>query len=48
MTALGNPKLLERVSNALLALRDLFKQFDADSNNIVTREEFAQARTSRT
>ena len=28
VTALGNPRLLERVSNGLLALRNLFRQFD--------------------
>lgn len=44
VTALGKPALLERVSNALLALRGLFKEFDSDDNNVVTREEFTQAR----
>ena len=42
VTALGNPKLLERVSNGVLVLRNLFKQFDTDDNNVVSRDEFAQ------
>ena len=42
VTALGNPKLLERVSNGVLTLQALFKQFDTDNNNVVTREEFGQ------
>ena len=42
MTALGNPKLLERVSNGVLTLQALFKEFDKDNNNVVTREEFGQ------
>ena len=46
MTALGNPKLLERVSNGVLAIQSLFKQLDSDNNNMVTREEFAQVRNS--
>ena len=42
VTALGNPKLLERVSNGVLAIQSLFQQFDTDGNNQVTRDEFAQ------
>jgi hypothetical protein len=42
ITALGLPKLLERVSSALLAIRSLFIHFDADGNGWVTREEFAR------
>ena len=42
VTALGNPKLLERVSGALIALQNLFSQFDMDMNNTITREEFSQ------
>lgn len=42
VTALGNPKLLERVSNGVLTLQALFKQFDTDNNNVVSREEFGQ------
>ncbi|KAK9815561.1 hypothetical protein WJX72_005858 [[Myrmecia] bisecta] len=42
VTALGNPKLLERVSNGLLSIRNLFMQFDKDANNVITREEFAE------
>ena len=33
---------LERVSNGVLVLRNLFKQFDTDDNNVVSRDEFAQ------
>lgn len=42
VTALGNPKLLERVSGALTALQNLFAQFDKDMNNMITKEEFSQ------
>ena len=42
VTALGNPKLLERVSGALVALQNLFSQFDMDMNNKITRDEFSQ------
>ena len=44
MTALGNPKLLERVSSGLVAIRNLFSQFDSDMNNVITREEFKAVR----
>ena len=44
MTALGQPKLLERVSASLTAIRDLFAIFDADLNGIVTRGEFDRVR----
>ncbi len=40
MTALGQPKLLERVSGSLVAIRDLFRIFDADHNNVISRDEF--------
>ena len=40
ITALGNPKLLERVAAGLMAIRNLFSQFDEDMNNVITREEF--------
>lgn len=42
ITALGNPKLLERVAAGLTAIRNLFSQFDQDMNNVITREEFAK------
>lgn len=44
VTALGNPKLLERVSSGLVAIRNLFSQFDTDMNNVITREEFKAVR----
>lgn len=40
LTALGLPELLERVSNALGAIRGLFAQFDDDGNGFVSIEEF--------
>ena len=40
ITALGNPKLLERVAAGLMAIRNMFSQFDVDMNNVITREEF--------
>ncbi len=46
MTALGQPKLLERVSASLVAIRDLFAIFDADLNGVVTRGEFDKVRCS--
>lgn len=42
ITALGNPKLLERVAAGLTAIRNLFSQFDEDMNNVITREEFSK------
>ena len=44
MTALGQPKLLERVSASLVAIQDLFRIFDADLNGVVTRGEFNRVR----
>lgn len=40
VTGLGNPLLLERVSSSLIAIRNLFRQFDEDHNGHITREEF--------
>ena len=45
ITALGNPKLLERVAAGLTAIRNLFSQFDTDMNNVITREEFSKVQT---
>ncbi|KAL4451694.1 hypothetical protein ABPG75_007356 [Micractinium tetrahymenae] len=42
VTALGLPTLLERTSNSLLAIRDLFRRFDTDSNGHLTQGEFDQ------
>ncbi|KAK9839435.1 hypothetical protein WJX81_001871 [Elliptochloris bilobata] len=41
VTALGNTKLLERVSSGLVAIRNLFSQFDINKDNVIEREEFA-------
>ncbi|KAL4433468.1 hypothetical protein ABPG77_010321 [Micractinium sp. CCAP 211/92] len=41
VTALGLPELLERTSNSLLAIRDLFRRFDTDGNGLLTQQEFA-------
>ena len=41
VTALGNPKLLERVSAGLSAITNLFSQFDLNHDDVVTREEFS-------
>lgn len=44
MTALGNTKLLERVSSGLVAIRNLFSQFDINKDNVIERDEFARVR----
>ena len=48
MTALGQPKLLERVSGCLVAIRDLFRVFDADLNGIISRDEFERVSSKET
>lgn len=40
LTGLGNPLLLERVSRALLSVRDLFQVMDENQDGMVDREEF--------
>ena len=40
MTALGNPKLLERVSACLVQCRALFSRFDTDNRGYITKERF--------
>ena len=40
VTALGNPRLLERVSNTLKELHRLVECFDADNDGYITKEEF--------
>ena len=40
VTALGMPRLLERVSSALLAVRDLFKQLDENGDGFLDPDEF--------
>ena len=45
VTGLGNPHLLERVSNTLNQMRSLFKAFDQDSDGYITKEEFAKVQS---
>lgn len=40
VTALGNPKLLSRMSQAIVESKRLFEKFDTDLNGFVTRDEF--------
>jgi proline dehydrogenase len=40
LTALGNPKLLERMSIAIVETARLFEKFDIDGDGVVTHEEF--------
>ena len=42
VTALGMPRLLERVSTALLAVRNLFRQLDENGDGYLTPEEFSR------
>jgi len=40
VTALGNPKLLSRMSQAIIESKKLFQKFDSNLDGFVTREEF--------
>ena len=40
VTALGNPKLLERMSIAITESKNLFAKFDENGNGFISREEF--------
>jgi proline dehydrogenase len=40
VTALGNPLLLERMSSAIVEIKNLFAKFDENGNGFVSREEF--------
>ncbi|KAI2509433.1 Converts proline to delta-1-pyrroline-5-carboxylate [Fragilaria crotonensis] len=42
VTALGNPKLLERMSTAIVEAGRLFTRFDGNGDGVVTTEEFQQ------
>jgi proline dehydrogenase len=42
VTALGNPKLLERMSRAIREAQRLFAKFDVNNDGVITREEFAR------
>ena len=42
LTALGNPKLLEAMSTAIIETRNLFVKLDADRDGRLTRAEFAR------
>lgn len=43
ITALGNPKLLERMSTAIKEIRSLFDKFDKSGDGFVSQEEFLMA-----
>jgi len=40
VTALGNPKLLERMSTMIVEVKRLFAKFDRKGNGLISREEF--------
>ena len=40
VTALGNPKLLSRMSQAIIETKKLFQKFDSNLDGFVSREEF--------
>jgi proline dehydrogenase len=42
VTALGNPKLLERMSAAIAEARNLFAKFDSNGDGYISRSEFEQ------
>ncbi|CAB9505872.1 Proline dehydrogenase 1, mitochondrial [Seminavis robusta] len=42
VTALGNPKLLEKMSRALREVKNLYSKFDADQDGFISRAEFEQ------
>ncbi len=42
LTALGNPKLLERTSAGLKAIEGLFADFDLNKDHSISHEEFNQ------
>eukprot|EP00195_Chlamydomonas_chlamydogama_P012380 CAMPEP_0202907550 /NCGR_PEP_ID=MMETSP1392-20130828/43042_1 /ASSEMBLY_ACC=CAM_ASM_000868 /TAXON_ID=225041 /ORGANISM="Chlamydomonas chlamydogama, Strain SAG 11-48b" /LENGTH=585 /DNA_ID=CAMNT_0049596507 /DNA_START=23 /DNA_END=1777 /DNA_ORIENTATION=+ len=43
LTALGNPKLLERISSSIMTVRGLFKKWDTDGSGYIDRSEFDTA-----
>lgn len=40
ITALGNPKLLGKMSQALREIKNLYSKFDVDGDGVISREEF--------
>ena len=42
VTALGNPQLLERMSDAITEVKKLYQKFDLDQDGIINREEFTE------
>lgn len=40
ITALGNPKLLARLSTAIVEAKRLFQIFDSDGDGVISRDEF--------
>jgi proline dehydrogenase len=45
LTALGDPRLLVRVSACLRAVESLFSTFDADGDGLISRDEFSRTYT---
>jgi proline dehydrogenase len=43
VTALGNPLLLERVSQAIVETKNLFAKFDVNGDGYISRDEFERA-----
>ncbi len=42
VTALGNPKLLERMSTMIIEVKNLFSKFDEDGNGMISQEDFVR------
>ena len=42
ITALGNPKLLDKMSRALREVKNLYGKFDVDGDGLISRKEFEQ------
>lgn len=42
ITALGNPKLLDKMSKALREIKNLYGKFDVDQDGLISRKEFEQ------
>ena len=42
ITALGNPKLLDKMSRAIREVKNLYSKFDVDEDGLISRKEFEQ------